>query len=59
MKMYEWKASIDGQIKASGTFPEGRGGRVELTPYLQGIVLPPGKTLQIDMITKVDEDADF
>lgn len=54
MKMYSWKASIDWQEKASWEFPGWKWWRVELTPYLKDIVLPPGKTLDIDYITKID-----
>lgn len=58
MAMYEWTATIDGQVVKQGN-KNGARGRVELTPDLVGVVIPPLKTLNINYVTKIDENVNF
>lgn len=58
MSMYEWKASIDNSIVKQGN-KNGAKGRVDLTPDLVGVVLPPGKMLVINYNTKIDSGYNF
>lgn len=58
MSMREWEASIDGQVVKSGN-KNGAKWRVDFTPDLVGVVLPPLKTLDINFTTKVDSGSNF
>lgn len=58
MAMYEWTATIDGQVVKQGNKNWARG-RVELTPDLVWVTIPPLKTLNINYVTKIDQTSNF